>query len=314
MFGQMTAGSWIYIGTQGILQGTYQTFAAAAQKHFGAASLAGRTILTAGLGGMGGAPAGGDARGDPLHRSRSRSDRAPAQDTLDEATHRARRCARTHSVGGRRRTYRSACSAMPPSSSRRSRAAASRSTSSPTRPRHDPLTGYVPDGLDVAAAAALRASDPDESLGALEQRSRGMSRACSSSSPGPGAMFSIMATTCEVGSRRNGGLHIPGIRTGLYPALLPRDATVPVGCAVGRPCRHRGDRRRPARLVPRHLQRWLELAPERVAFQGLARICWLGYGDRARAGLAINELVRSGQVSAPIVIGRDHLRLHRPLP
>ena len=141
MFGQMTAGSWIYIGTQGILQGTYQTFAAAGEKHFGAPSLAGRTILTAGLGGMGGAqPLAGDARrrGDPLRRGRPGADRAAARDALPRRGDGvARRRARARSRGGcdRAARCRSGCSATPPTSSPSSRGAASTSTSSPTRPR-----------------------------------------------------------------------------------------------------------------------------------------------------------------------------------
>src|ERR1700704_6461917 len=319
MYGQMTAGSWIYIGTQGILQGTYQTFAAAGEQHFGSSALAGRTILTAGLGGMGGAqPLAATMAGaailcvevDP-HRIERRLETRyldEATESLDDALSRMRSAAaegRALSVG----LLGNAAEIVP--------ALAARGEHfdfvTDQTAAHDPLTGYVPVGLDVDEAAALRVSDPDayvrrarESIvahveGMLEYVRRG-------------------AYVFDYGNNLRGEAREGGVAEAFsYPGFVPAYIR-PLFCRGIGPFRWAALSGDPAdiatidaelrALFPDDplLQRWLELAPERVAFQGLpARICWLGYGDRAKAGLAINELVRSGEVKAPVVIGRDHL-------
>jgi len=319
MFGQMTAGSWIYIGTQGILQGTYQTFAAAGEKHFGSTDLSGRTILTAGLGGMGGAQplAATMARAailcievDPSRIERRLETRYldEATDSLDDALGLLRTAAaerRALSIG----LLGNAAEIVPELAHR----GESFDLVTDQTAAHDPLHGYVPIGLDVTEAAALRTTDPDEYL----QRAR------SSIAAHVEGLLELVRAGCYVfdyGNNLRGEAHEAGVADAFtYPGFVP---------AYIRPlfCRGIGPFRWAAlsgdaadieaidselgELFPDDvlLRRWLELAPGRVAFQGLpARICWLGYGDRARAGLAINELVCSGRVSAPVVIGRDHL-------
>jgi urocanate hydratase len=319
MFGQMTAGSWIYIGTQGILQGTYQTFAAAGEMHFGSASLSGRTILTAGLGGMGGAqPLAATMTGaailcvevDPARIERRLETRYldEATDSLDEAVSRVRAAAaegRALSVG----LLANAADAVP----ELVRRGEDFDLVTDQTAAHDPLTGYVPSGLSVRAAAELRASDPDDYLrraresiavhvrGLLEYVRRG-------------------AYVFDYGNNLRGEAREAGVEEAFtYPGFVPAYIR-PLFCRGVGPFRWAALSGDPADIAAIDamlgglfpdddlLQRWLQLAPERVAFQGLpARICWLGYGARARAGLAINELVRSGEVSAPVVIGRDHL-------
>jgi len=319
MFGQMTAGSWIYIGTQGILQGTYQTFAAAGEKHFGSASLAGRTILTAGLGGMGGAqPLAATLAGaatlcvevDPARIERRLETRYldEAADSLDDALARVRAAAadgRALSVG-----LLGNAADVVPELARRGEAF---DLVTDQTAAHDPLTGYVPQGLDVAAAAALRASDPDEYL----------SRARASIAVHVEGLLEFVRAGSYVfdyGNNLRGEAEAAGVTDAFtYPGFVPAYIR-PLFCRGIGPFRWAAlsgdaediavidDMLRVLFAQDELLQRWLELAPSRVAFQGLpARICWLGYGDRARAGLAINELVRSGRVKAPIVLGRDHL-------
>src|SRR4051794_23195259 len=319
MYGQMTAGSWIYIGSQGILQGTYQTFAAAGEKHFGSADLAGRTILTAGLGGMGGAqPLAGTMAGaavlcievDPTRIERRLATRYldESTDSLDDALERVRRAAaekRALSVG----LLGNAADVVPELARRGEHF----DLVTDQTAAHDPLTGYIPSGLSVADAAALRSSDPDEYL----------RRARASIAQHVEALLEYARAGSHVfdygnnlrGEAREGGVEDAFSYRGFVPAYIR-----PLFCRGIGPFRWAalsGDAEDIAAIdaVLRSLfpddallQRWLELAPERVAFQGLpARICWLGLGDRARAGLAINELVRSGEVRAPVVIGRDHL-------
>jgi len=319
MFGQMTAGSWIYIGTQGILQGTYQTFAAAGEAHFGSADLTGRTILTAGLGGMGGAqPLAATMAGaailcvevDPSRIERRLETRYldEATESLEDAVGRVRAAAREGrplSVG-----LLANAADVVPELARRGEAF---DLVTDQTAAHDPLTGYVSQGLDVEAAAELRARDPEEYLrrarasiavhvqGLLEHLRRG-------------------AHVFDYGNNLRGEAREAGVEDAFaYPGFVPAYVR-PLFCRGIGPFRwaalsgEPGDiaeiDRELARLFPDDalLRRWLELAPGRVAFQGLpARICWLGYGDRARAGLAVNELVRSGRVSAPVVLGRDHL-------
>jgi len=319
MFGQMTAGSWIYIGTQGILQGTYQTFAAAGETHFGSPDLVGRTVLTAGLGGMGGAqPLAASMAGatsltvevDPSRIARRLETRYldEATDSLDDALARVRDAAahgRALSVG----LLGNAADVIPELASRGELF----DLVTDQTAAHDPLTGYVPQGLDVAQATELRGRDPDEYV----------RRARESIGAHVRGMLALARSGCHVfdyGNNLRGEAEAAGVRDAFsYPGFVPAYVR-PLFCRGIGPFRWAvlsGDPAdiaaidlRLGELFPddRLLQRWLELAPERVAFQGLpARICWLGYGDRAKAGLAINELVRSGEVSAPVVIGRDHL-------
>jgi urocanate hydratase len=319
MFGQMTAGSWIYIGTQGILQGTYQTFAAAGERHFGSSDLSGRTILTAGLGGMGGAqPLAATMAGaailcvevDPARIQRRLETRYvdEASESLDDAL------ARVRAAAGEGRALSVAllgnAAEVVPELTRRGEAF---DLVTDQTAAHDPLTGYVPAGLSVDEAAGLRASDPDAYLrraresiarhveGLLEYVRRG-------------------SYVFDYGNNLRGEAYEAGVTDAFtYPGFVPAYIR-PLFCRGIGPFRWAALSGDPAdiavidemlrSLFPDDalLQRWLELAPERVAFQGLpARICWLGLGDRARAGLAINELVASGRLSAPVAIGRDHL-------
>ena len=319
MFGQMTAGSWIYIGTQGILQGTYQTFGAAGEKHFGSSDLAGRSVLTAGLGGMGGAqPLAATLAGaailcvevDPSRLERRLETRYldEATDSLDDALARVRsaqREGRALSVG----LLGNAADVVP----ELARRGEPFDFVTDQTAAHDPLTGYVPQGLDIAAAAALRASDPEEYL----RRARASIVA---HVEGMLEYVRLGAYVFDYGNNLRGEARDGGVSEAFsYPGFVPAYIR-PLFCRGIGPFRWAALSGDPAdiaaidemlkELFPDDalLQRWLELAPERVAFQGLpARICWLGYGDRAKAGLAINELVRSGRVSAPVVIGRDHL-------
>jgi urocanate hydratase len=319
MFGQMTAGSWIYIGTQGILQGTFQTFAAAAEQHFGAGDLAGRTVLTAGLGGMGGAQPLAAAmldaailcvEVDPNRLERRLETRYldEATDSLDEALARVRAAAadgRGLSVG-----LLGNAADVVPELARRSEHF---DLVTDQTAAHDPLTGYVPQGLSVEDAARLRESDPDEYL-----RRAGESIAVHVE--GMLAHLRAGSHVFDYGNNLRGEAQAAGVADAFdYPGFVSAYVR-PLFCRGNGPFRWAVLSGDPADiaaiddelrgLFPEDaiLQRWLELAPGRVAFQGLpARICWLGYGDRARAGLAINELVRSGRVCAPVVIGRDHL-------
>ena len=319
MFGQMTAGSWIYIGTQGILQGTYQTFAAAGERHYGSPDLAGKTILTAGLGGMGGAqPLAATMAGaailcievDPARIRRRLETRYldESSDSLDDAVARIRAAAdegRALSVG----LLGNAAEVVPELARRGEHF----DLVTDQTAAHDPLNGYVPAGLAVEEAAELRERDQDEYLrrasesivrhveGLLEYVRRG-------------------SYVFDYGNNLRGEALEAGVEDAFtYPGFVPAYIR-PLFCRGIGPFRWAvlsGDPEDIAaidgalrELFPddRLLQQWLELAPERVAFQGLpARICWLGYGDRAKAGLAINDLVRTGRVSAPVVIGRDHL-------
>ncbi len=319
MFGQMTAGSWIYIGTQGILQGTYQTFSAAGEKHFGTSDLTGRTILTAGLGGMGGAqPLAATMAGaailcvevDPSRIERRLEMRYldEATDSLDDALERVRaasRDGRALSVG----LLGNAADVVPELARRGERF----DLVTDQTAAHDPLTGYVPQGLDVEEAAALRAQDPGEYL----------RRARASIAAHVEGLLEYVRAGCYVfdyGNNLRGEAYDGGVEDAFsYPGFVPAYIR-PLFCRGIGPFRWAALSGNTADIaeIDRELgglfandvllRRWLELAPSRVAFQGLpARICWLGYGDRALAGLAINELVRSGKVSAPVVIGRDHL-------
>ena len=319
MYGQMTAGSWIYIGSQGILQGTYQTFAAAAEKHFGTPDLAGRTILTAGLGGMGGAqPLAGTMAGaailcvevDPSRIERRIATRYldESTDSVDDALGRIRRAASAGlplSVG----LLGNAAEIVPELARRGEHF----DLVTDQTAAHDPLTGYVPTGLSVEEAAVLRSNDPDAYL----ERAR-----ASIVRHVEGLLEYVRAGSYvfDYGNNLRGEAREGGVEEAFsYPGFVPAYIR-PLFCRGVGPFRWAALSGEAADIAAIDaalrdlfpddplLQRWLELAPERVAFQGLpARICWLGYGDRAKAGLAINELVRSGEVKAPVVIGRDHL-------
>jgi urocanate hydratase len=319
MFGQMTAGSWIYIGTQGILQGTYQTFAAAGEQHFGSADLTGRTILTAGLGGMGGAqPLAATLAGaailcievDPA-RIRRRVETGyldRTTESLDEALALLRAAAsdgRALSVG----LLGNAAEVVPELARRGEHF----DLVTDQTAAHDPLTGYIPTGLSVEEASALRERDP----GVYLQRARD-----SIARHVQGLLEYVRAGSYvfDYGNNLRGEAREAGVEDAFtYPGFVPAYIRPLFSRGVGpfRWAALSGDANDIAviddalkGLFPDDvlLQRWLELAPTRVQFQGLpARICWLGLGDRAEAGLAINELVRSARVRAPVVIGRDHL-------
>jgi urocanate hydratase len=320
MYGQMTAGSWIYIGTQGILQGTYETFAEAATQRFGG-SLAGAVTLTGGLGGMGGAQPlavtmnGGVAlcvEVDPARIERRIKTRYLDRETddLDEALRwvdEARSAREAVSIG-----LVGNCAEVLPDLLARGFAPdlVTDQTSA-----HDPLGGYVPMGLSLDDAAKLREADPEE-----YQR-----RSSDSMARHVDAMVGFLdagAIVFDYGNNLRAGAEAGGItheRAYAYPGFVPAFVR-PMFCEGKGPFRwvalsgdpediSRTDRA-VAELFPENerLHRWLDMAEERVAFQGLpARICWLGYGERDRAGLRFNEMVASGELSAPIVIGRDHL-------
>jgi urocanate hydratase len=318
MYGQMTAGSWIYIGSQGILQGTYQTLAAVADRHFGG-SLRGTLTLTAGLGGMGGAQPlavtmnGGVAlivEVDPARIERRLETRYldAAATSLDEAVvlvGQARAEGRALSVG----VVGNAADVFPELLRRGVEVDIVTDQTS----AHDPLNGYIPSGYDVEAAERLRVSDRDRYV---REARASMARHCE-------AMVGFLKAGAEVfdyGNNLRGEAKAGGYQDAFaYPGFVPAYLR-PLFCEgkgpfrwvalSGDPADIAATDRAVARLFPEDqgLHRWLQLAAERVAFQGLpARICWLGYGERDRAGLAFNELVRSGEVRAPIVIGRDHL-------
>ena len=320
MYGQMTAGSWIYIGTQGILQGTYETFAAAARAHWGAsADLAGKRVLTAGLGGMGGAQplavtmAGGVAvciEIDPTRVQRRLDTRyldevAPS---LDEALARSA----AYAARGQARSIAVVANAADVYAELVRRGERFDLVTDQTS-AHDPLNGYVPQGLTLGEAAELRRAAPDEYV----------RRARASMAVQVEAMLAMQAAGAHVfdyGNNLRAEAEAGGARGAFgYPGFVP---------AYIRPqfCLGRGPFRWAAlsgdpddirvtdeavleEIGDTHgLARWLTMARERVAFQGLpARICWLGYGERDRVGLRFNELVRTGKVKGPIVIGRDHL-------
>jgi urocanate hydratase len=318
MYGQMTAGSWIYIGTQGILQGTYETFAELARQHFGG-SLRGRVVLTAGLGGMGGA--------QPLAVTMNEGvavcievDRARAQrrletryvDRLTDSPDEALAWARAAAGEGRAESIALVGNAaeIEPELVRRGERfdAVTDQTSA-----HDALNGYVPAGLTLEQAAELRGGDPADYLRRSMASMAGQVR----------AMLALMragAVTFDYGNNIRAQAQAAGVADAFdFPGFVPAFIR-PLFCEGKGPFRwaalsgdpediHTTDRAI-LELFPEDasLARWIHMAEERVAFQGLpARICWLGYGERARAGLRFNELVASGELRAPIVIGRDHL-------
>ena len=317
MYGQMTAGSWIYIGTQGILQGTYETFAAIAAQRFGG-SLAGRIVLTAGLGGMGGAQPlavtmnGGVAlcvEVDP-HRVRRRLETRyvdTAAERVDEAVEFVTRAAaerRPLSVG----LVGNAADIIPELAASDFWADVVTDQTS----AHDPAT-YIPKGLTLEAAAELRDRDIDEYL----------RQARASMALHVEGMVAFLDRGAEVFDYGN-GIRAEAKAEGFarafdYPGFVPAYIR-PLFCEGKGPFRWAALSGDPADIgttdkaviaefpEAEDVVRWLRMAEDKVTYQGLpARICWLGYGERHRAGLRFNDLVASGQVTAPIVIGRDHL-------
>jgi urocanate hydratase len=318
MYGQMTAGSWIYIGSQGILQGTYETFGAIARAHFGG-TLEGRFVLTAGLGGMGGAqPLSATMQGaaflgvevDPARIAKrvetGYCDRQTA--SLDEALAwimEAKAKKQPLSVG----LVGNAAEVLPELVRRGVKPDVVTDQTS----AHDTLNGYVPAGMPLAAALALRASDPKAYI----------ARATASIVEHVRAMLALMkagAVTFDYGNNIRTVAFDAGLTSAFeFPGFVPAYVR-PLFCEGKGPFRwvalsgdpkdlHRTDEL-VLELFPHdaHLKRWITLAREKVQFQGLpARICWLGQGERAKFGVALNDLVASGQLSAPIAIGRDHL-------
>jgi urocanate hydratase len=318
MYGQMTAGSWIYIGSQGIVQGTFETFSAAGEKHFGG-NLAGKLIVSGGMGGMGGAqPLAATMTGaaflgidvDP-ERIKKRLKTGYCDfmvNTLDETLRILKNAVRKQenvSVG-----LVGNCADIIPELAERGVVP---DILTDQTSAHDPLNGYVPNGMTFEQALSLRKSDPqayqERSLDAMARHVEGMLR-----------LQKMGAVTFDYGNNIRTFAFQRGVKDAYdFPGFVP---------AYIRPlfCEGRGPFRWVAlsgeasdihvtdelvlELFPenRILRRWIDLARKRIKFQGLpARICWLGYGERARFGLAINDLVKKGKIKAPIVIGRDHL-------
>ncbi len=305
MYGQMTAGSWIYIGTQGILQGTYETFAAAAQQHFGG-TLAGRLVVTGGMGGMGGAqPLAATMNGaaflgidvDPERiKKRLKTGYCDVMVTsLDEALRILKNAVRkgeATSVG-----LVGNCADLIPELAKRGVVP---DLLTDQTSAHDPIGGYVPNGMSLQAALELRKKDAVEykkrSLAAMAEHVRGML-----------ALQKLGAVTFDYGNNIRTFAFVPAY---IRPLFCEGKGPFRWAALSGEP----SDIARTDRLVlemfPKHehLRRWITLAQKRVKFQGLpSRICWLGYGERDKFGLALNDLVAKGELKAPIVIGRDHL-------
>ena len=318
MYGQMTAGSWIYIGTQGIVQGTFETFAEAGRQHYGG-DLKGRWILTGGLGGMGGAQplaavmAGASClavecdstRIDFRLRTRYLDERA---ETLDEALEKIERWARAgeaRSVG----LLGNAADIFPELVRRGIRPDIVTDQTS----AHDPINGYLPSGWTVDEWRTKRESDPK----AVERAARASMRKHVEAMV---AFWNQGVPTLDYGNNIRQVALEEGLENAFaFPGFVPAYIR-PLFCrGIGpfRWCALSGDPEdiyktdaAMKKLFPdnAHLHRWLDMARERIAFQGLpARICWIGLGDRHRAGLMFNEMVASGELKAPIVIGRDHL-------
>lgn len=318
MFGQMTAGSWIYIGTQGILQGTYETFVACGEARFGG-DLAGKLVVTGGLGGMGGAqPLAATMAGaailcievdpDRIQRRLDHRYLMKATGDLDEALgwlRAAQAKGEALSVG-----LEGNCAEVLPEMVRRGIIPdiVTDQTSA-----HDPLTGYVPDGVTLAEALALRASDPDayvkRSIAAMGKHVRAMRDMQDAGAVAFDYGNNIRAYAVEAGVED--AFAIKGfIPEYIRPLFCEGKGPFRWAALSGDPEDIYATDRAILELFPdnHHLRRWIEMASEQVAWQGLpARICWLGYGERERAGLRFNEMVASGELKAPIVIGRDHL-------
>ena len=318
MYGQMTAGSWIYIGSQGILQGTYETFAAAARRHYGG-TLAGRVVVTAGLGGMGGAqPLAATMNGAAalvIEVDSHRIARRLATKYLDETTTNLDEALTKIDAWRRDRLARSIAlegnaADVLPELVRRGFAP---DLLTDQTSAHDALNGYVPHGMSLADAISLRERQPDEYI----------ARAMASMARHVEAMLVLQqrgVVTFDYGNNIRAQAARAGVKNAFdIPGFVP-EYVRPLFCEGKGPFRWAALSGDPEDIHvtdavaldmfsdDEALVRWITMARERVAFQGLpARICWLGYGDRARFGLKINELVRAGVIKAPIVIGRDHL-------
>jgi urocanate hydratase len=318
MYGQMTAGSWIYIGTQGILQGTYETFASVARKHF-AGDLAGKLVVTGGMGGMGGAqPLAATMNGaaflgidvDPERiKRRVKTGYCDVMVTnLDEALRilknavRRREATSVGLVGN--------CADVIPELARRGVVP---DVLTDQTSAHDPLHGYIPNGMSLEAAIELRKKNSDEykqrSMAAMAEHVRGMLD-----------LQMLGAVTFDYGNNIRTFAYEQGLKNAYdFPGFVPAYIR-PLFCEGKGPFRWAAlsgevsDIARTDQLVldmfpdDTHLSRWIKLAQKRIRFQGLpSRICWLGYGERDKFGLALNDLVARGELKAPIVIGRDHL-------
>jgi len=318
MYGQMTAGSWIYIGSQGIVQGTFETFSAAAVRHFGG-SLAGKWALSGGMGGMGGAqPLAATMAGacfigidvDPARIEKrlhtGYCDRMTA--SLDEAlaiVAEAKKKGEAVSVG-----LVGNCADVLPELVKRGVVP---DILTDQTSAHDELNGYVPNGMTLSEARTLRCDDPDEyirrSIDAMGEHVRAML-----------ALKRMGAVTFDYGNNIRAQAKRAGVENAFeIPGFVP-EYIRPLFCEGRGPFRWaalsgdpediRATDRLALDLFPKNetLRRWMHLASKKIQFQGLpARICWLGYGERAEFGLAMNELIQRGKITAPVVIGRDHL-------
>jgi len=318
MYGQMTAGSWIYIGTQGILQGTYETFAAAAKQHYGS-DLTGKFILTAGLGGMGGAQPLAVTMNNGVciavevdaHRIERRLETKYldlATESLDEALNLARNAVlsgRPLSIG----LLGNAADIVPKIVEMKIIPDIVTDQTS----AHDELDGYIPNRMTFQEALDLRKSDPDrymqESFRAISEHVRGILQ-----------LKNMGSVAFDYGNNLRGQAKKAGVENAFdYPGFVPAYVR-PLFCEGKGPFRWVALSGDPEDIFKtdekvielfsenEQLVRWIKLAQDKIQFQGLpARICWLGYGDRAKLGIAFNKMVATGELKAPIVIGRDHL-------
>ena len=318
MYGQMTAGSWIYIGTQGILQGTYETFSAAAKQHYGS-DLTGKFILTAGLGGMGGAQPLAVTMNNGVciavevdaHRIERRLETKYldlATESLDEALNLARNAVlsgRPLSIG----LLGNAADIVPKIVEMEIIPDIVTDQTS----AHDELDGYIPNRMTFQEALDLRKSDPDrymqESFRAISEHVRGILQ-----------LKNMGSVAFDYGNNLRGQAKKAGVENAFdYPGFVPAYVR-PLFCEGKGPFRWVALSGDPEDIFKtdekvielfsenEQLVRWIKLAQDKIQFQGLpARICWLGYGDRAKLGIAFNKMVATGELKAPIVIGRDHL-------
>jgi urocanate hydratase len=318
MYGQMTAGSWIYIGSQGIIQGTFETFAAAAEKHFGG-DLAGKLIVSGGMGGMGGAQPlaatmtgacflGIDVDAERIKKRLKTGYCDFMVNNLDEALRILKNAVRKKeaiSVG-----LVGNCADVIPELAGRG---VLPDILTDQTSAHDPLNGYVPNGMTLEQALELRKNDPkaylEKSMNAMARHVEGMLR-----------LQKMGSVTFDYGNNIRTFAFQQGVKDAYdFPGFVPAYIR-PLFCEGRGPFRWVALSGDPAdiavtddlvlELFPKNriLSRWIELARKRIKFQGLpARICWLGYGERAEFGLAMNDLVKKGKIKAPIVIGRDHL-------
>ncbi len=318
MYGQMTAGSWIYIGSQGIIQGTFETFAAIAEKHFGG-DLAGKLVVSGGMGGMGGAQplaatmAGACFLGIDVDAERIKKRLKTGYcdfmvNNLDEALRILKNAVRKKeaiSVG-----LVGNCADVIPELAERG---VLPDILTDQTSAHDPLNGYVPNGMSLEQALELRKSDPkaylEKSMDAMARHVEGMLR-----------LQKMGSVTFDYGNNIRTFAFQQGVKNAYdFPGFVPAYIR-PLFCEGRGPFRWVALSGDPAdiavtddlilEMFPKNriLSRWIDLARKRIKFQGLpARICWLGYGERAQFGLAMNDLVKRGKLKAPIVIGRDHL-------